>query len=276
MNKKISELFDYGDEIVVNNEIGTLLDPAEIKELTMRKIQADRLAGAAPHHRKYSRRFAGIAAAACLILVLGITTFAVNKWRGYADTEGLTKAEIETMLRQYTSLVSSQLVEPDGTVHYLDDQYNELMVLSAEEAAKYDAEIRQAREQAVRESTDLIDVDSFGFIPSGITVVQVSKDGSFHDFVLGNGYMVLLCAEGEKAYPLREGNKVSIRLQANDECVMSFAVTLDGKEIERKSEKAQEHHFAYVVPEDGEYCFTLMYGSVDASSFTDCCLIIEE
>jgi len=172
--------------------------------------------------------------------------------------------------------VSSQLIEPDGTVHYLDDQGHELMVLSAEEAAKYDAEIRQAQEQAVRESTDLIDVDSIGFIPKGITVVPVSKDGSFHDFALGNGYMVLLCAEEEKPFQLRKGDTVTIRLQANDECGMSFAVTLDGKEIERTSAKAQDHHFAYVVPKDGEYCFTLMYGSVDASNFTNCSLIIEE
>ena len=276
MNKKISELFDYGDEIVVNEEIGTMLDPAEIKELTMKKIREDRLEGAASHHRKYSRRFIGIVVAACLILVLGITAFAVNKWRGYADTDGLTQAEIESMLRQYTSLVSSQLIEPDGTVHYLDDQYNELMVLSAEDAAKYDAEIRQAREQAVRESTTLIDVDSIGFIPAGITVVSVLEDGSFHDFALGNGYMVLLCAEEEKPFQLREGDTVTIRLRANDECIMSFAVTLDGKEIERASAKAQSHHFAYVVPADGEYCFTLMYGSVDASNFTNCSLIIEE
>ena len=276
MNKKISELFDYGDEIVVNDEIGMMFDPAEIKELTMKKIHDAHPSEAAPYTRNPLRRLIGIAVAACLVFALAMTAFAIlNKWRGYADTEGLTQAEVENMLRQYTSLISCQLIEPDGTVHYLDDQGNELMELSAEDAAKYDAEIRRAREQAVRESTTLIDVDSIGCIPNGITVVQVSKDGSFHDFALGNGYMVLLCTEGEKPYSLREGDSVTIRLQANDECIMSFAVTLDGKEIERASAKAQDHHFAYVVPKDGEYCFTLMYGSVDASNFTNCSLLLE-
>ncbi len=276
MNKKISELFDYGDEIVVNDEIGMMFDPAEIKELTMKKIHEDRPSEAAPHTRNLMRRFIGIAVAACLVFALAMTASAIiNKWRGYADTEGLTQAEIENMLQQYSSLVSCQLIEPDGTVHYLDNQGNELMVLNAEDAARYDTEIRQAREQAVRESTDLIDIDSFGAIPNGITVVPVSKDGTFHNFMLGNGYMVLLCSEEEKPYRLHDGDIVTIRFHANDECVMLFAVSQDGKVIEHTSEKTQDHSFTYVIPADGEYCFLLMYSSVSASSFTDCSLIIE-
>lgn len=277
MNKKISELFDYGDEIVVNDEIGMMFDPAEIKELTMKRIHEDRPAEAAPHTRNRMRRLIGIAVAACLVLALAMTASAlINRWSGYADAEGLTQAEIKNMLQQYSSLVSCQLIEPDGTVHYLDNQGNELMVLNAEDAARYDAEIRQAREQAVRESTDLIDIDSFGAIPNGITVVPVSKDGTFHNFMLGNGYMVLLCAEEEKPYRLHEGDTVTIRLRSNDECVMSFAVSQDGKVIDHTAMKAQDHHYSFVVPDDGEYCFLLMYSSVDASSFTDCSLIIEE
>lgn len=277
MNKKISELFDYGDEIVVKDEIGMMFDPAEIKELTMKKIHEDRPSEASPHTRNHMRRFIGIAVAACLICALAMTAYAIiNRWSGYADTEGLTHAEVEEMLQQYVSLTSCQLIEPDGTVHYLDDQCNELMVLSAEDAAKYDAEIRQAREQAVRESTDLIDIDSFGAIPNGITVVPVSKDGTFHNFMLGNGYMVLLCAEEENPFRLHERDTVTIRMQANDECVMGFAVSQDGKVIDHTAIKAQDHHYSYVIPADGEYCFLLMYSSVSASSFTDCSLIIKE
>ncbi len=277
MNKKISELFNYGDEIVVNDEIGLMFDPAEIKEMTMKKIHEVHPSEATPPTRNPLRRFIGIAVAACLVFALAMTAFAIiNKWRGYADTDGLTQAEIKSMLQQYSSCVSSRLVEPNGTIHYLDDRGNELMVLSAEDATKYDTEIRQAREQAVRESTDLIDIDSFGTIPNGITVIQVSKDGTFHDFILGNGYMILLCAEEDKPYLLHEGNTVSIRFRANDECVMSFAVSQNGKVIDHTDVKAQNHHFSYVVPADGEYCFLLMYGSASASSFTDCSLVIEE
>ena len=38
MDKRISDIFDYGDEIVVDWEIGEGCDPAEIKELTMKRI----------------------------------------------------------------------------------------------------------------------------------------------------------------------------------------------------------------------------------------------
>ncbi len=277
MNRKISELFDYGDGTVVSDETGMAFDPAEIRELTMKRIHEDHPPEAAPPARNHLRRFIVVAAAACLVCALAVTAFAtISKWRGYADTEGLTQAEVEDMLQQYASCVSSQLVEPDGTVHYLDDQGRELMVLSAEDAAKYDAEIRQAREQAVRESTDLIDIDSFGWIPNGITVVPVSKNGAFHDFVLGNGYMVLLCAEEETPFRLIEGDTVAIRFRANDECVMSFAVSKNGKATEHTTVKAQNYCFSYAVPADGEYCFLLMYGSVSASSFTDCSLVIEQ
>lgn len=41
MDKNISEIFDYGDEIVVVEEQENPLDPARIKELTMKKIDND-------------------------------------------------------------------------------------------------------------------------------------------------------------------------------------------------------------------------------------------
>ena len=136
------------------------------------------------------------------------------------------------------------------------------------------SEIRQAQEQAVRESTDLIEVDSLGSVPKGITVVPVSDDGTFHDFALGNGYMVLLCTEEEKPFSLRAGATVTIHLEANDTCGMAFGVTLAGEEIARTYAKAQEHLFSYTVPSDGEYCFALMYAGSDASSFQNCVLTI--
>ena len=43
MDKKISEIFDYGDEIVIDTEQADVFDPARIKELTMRKINTNSL-----------------------------------------------------------------------------------------------------------------------------------------------------------------------------------------------------------------------------------------
>lgn len=41
MNKRISDIFDYGDEMVIVTEQDDVFDPARIKELTMRKINKD-------------------------------------------------------------------------------------------------------------------------------------------------------------------------------------------------------------------------------------------
>ena len=269
---------------VMNNQIAASWNKIEPDDAADRRMLSailernhavqKKASGAIIRSGRSLRRSAAIALAACMILALGITALAVNKWTGYADTEGLSQAEIESLLRQYAPRITRQLIEPDGTVHYLDDQNNEVMALSAKDAAKYDAEIRQAQEQAVRESTDLIDVDSLGSVPKGITVVPVSDDGTFHDFALGNGYMVLLCTEEEKPFFLREGATVTIHLEANDTCGMAFGVTLAGEEIARTYAKAQEHLFSYTVPSDGEYCFALMYAGSDASSFQNCVLTI--
>lgn len=68
MNKRISELFDYGDEIVVDERIGGSFDPREIEELTMKKIHVE--AAPAPGTRRRLRGgvIAVIAASVCLIL----------------------------------------------------------------------------------------------------------------------------------------------------------------------------------------------------------------
>ena len=73
MDKKISELFDYGDEIAVTDEINAMFDPAEIKEITMRKIHEN-----STHPRRSFRRITAVALAACLILALGVTAYATG------------------------------------------------------------------------------------------------------------------------------------------------------------------------------------------------------
>ena len=73
MDKKISELFDYGDEIAVTDEINTMFDPAEIKEITMRKIHEN-----SAHPRRHFRRITALALAACLVLALGVIAYATG------------------------------------------------------------------------------------------------------------------------------------------------------------------------------------------------------
>ena len=73
VNVKISELFDYGDEIAVTDGTGVLFDPTEIKEMTMNKIHET-----TPRPRKRFRPALIAAAAAALLLALGITAYATG------------------------------------------------------------------------------------------------------------------------------------------------------------------------------------------------------
>ena len=73
MDKKISEMFDYGDEIAVTDEINTMFDPAEIKEITMKKVHEN-----SAHPRRHFRRITAVALAACLVLALGVTAYATG------------------------------------------------------------------------------------------------------------------------------------------------------------------------------------------------------
>lgn len=78
MSKRISEIFDYGDEIVVNDEIDGMFDPEEIKEITMKKIHAEHFSERAGKSRGISRRVMGVAIAACLALALAAVAYAAN------------------------------------------------------------------------------------------------------------------------------------------------------------------------------------------------------
>ena len=71
MRERISDIFDYGDEIVVVEEQEDWIDPARIKELTMRKINAeskDTPARPAVKKTRTARRTALIAAIAAVLL----------------------------------------------------------------------------------------------------------------------------------------------------------------------------------------------------------------
>ena len=68
MDKKISELFDYGDEIVITDEISKMFDPEEIKEITMKKIHADENTPTQKTRNLSKGVTAAVIAAACLAL----------------------------------------------------------------------------------------------------------------------------------------------------------------------------------------------------------------
>ena len=70
MKKEIPELLNHDDEMVITDEIRNLFDPAEIKELTMKKIHESE------HQTTHIRRPAAIILAAALAALLTVTAFA--------------------------------------------------------------------------------------------------------------------------------------------------------------------------------------------------------
>lgn len=71
MDRKISELFDYGDEIITAEEISDMFDSQEIKELTMNKIHNEKIV----HHIKFKRP-TKLILAATLATLMSVTAFA--------------------------------------------------------------------------------------------------------------------------------------------------------------------------------------------------------
>ena len=70
MDRKISEIFDYGDEIVTAEEINDMFDPQEIKELTMNKIHNEKIV----HHIKRPTK---VILASTLAALMSVTALAV-------------------------------------------------------------------------------------------------------------------------------------------------------------------------------------------------------
>ena len=125
MDKQISELFDYGDEIVVTEEINGMFDPAEIKEITMRKIREN-----TAHSRKPFRRMIAVAAAACLVLALGVTAYATGLAQSIIAQirYGTPDAERDALLQTAGELSNKEsetvtLTELVGNAITLDESY---------------------------------------------------------------------------------------------------------------------------------------------------------
>ena len=226
-------------------------------------------------NKSYTRRITGkkavlLVAAAFLILALGMAAYGAITWNGFALTGDLRKPTVDKMLEDYSAATSIGLIEPDGTVHYLDRQGNEIMVLTAEEAERYEREQREAREDAVRGSTTLIDADTLSVIPNSITELNTGADGAIPDFALGNGHMVLFCGADKSCFSLEAGESMILTLTSNDECFLVYYVFRDGVLLAEGNDvsRMRSHSFSYAVEESGSYCIGLMYASVTASNFT--------
>lgn len=130
MNKKISELFDYGDEIVVNDKIGIVLDPEEIKELTMKKIRENETMSVNNKKRLSRGVVAVIVAAACLALCGA--GYAAGLFRQQYNWRGEAVGELhpgETMVSQDKVIELHSLSDAETVQAILDDRKDRELVI---------------------------------------------------------------------------------------------------------------------------------------------------
>ena len=92
--------------------------------------------------------------------------------------------------------------------------------------------------------------------------------GTFEDFLLGNGHMVLLHPAGADGYALQAGDIVTLSLEADEPCYLSFGLFRDGRFVQAETVRAAEHRHTFEISEDGIYCFTIEYLSVGVDELT--------
>ncbi len=227
--------------------------------------------------RMAGKRIAILAAVVVLLVVLGMAAYATAALNGFSLTGGMSKQAVSQMLEEYSPVTAMELIEPDGTVHYLDAQGNETMVLTTEEAAKYEQEQREAKEDAVRRSTTLVDVDSLPVVPKSITELEFDADGGIPDFALGNGHMAIFCGAEKTGCLLEAGDIMTLTMTSNDECHLSYFVIRDGIAFSDGTDpgRVRSHAFYFEAAEPGWYFIGLVYTSASASNLTDGRLLIE-
>lgn len=238
----------------------------KIKEVTMDKIIETKT-------KKRIFRPSVIIAAVCILTVLfGTTAMAYFlKWGGFALTNELSDEEIDQLLAEASTGTGtvSVSIDSDGNCTYYDENGNVLFVLTEEESREFDERLREEREEAVQISTELLDTDTMNITPNSITLISVDDEGIVPDFMLGNGHMVLLTNEDDSGWSFKSGDTVTIELESNDECVVTFGMVKDTVMIEEGVIKSEKPTWNFTISEYGEYYFTVLYASAAASSFTN-------
>lgn len=269
MKLKISDMMDHVESIPVEMQEKNIASAKRIKEATVKKI--GKTQSKIYVMKKISR--VGIVAAV-IVSSLCVAAAAVVKWGGFAFTNDMNDTEKKAFIKDASMIYSREYEDKNGNVHYLDENGNEVMVLSEAEAAKYELERKAAMEQAVKESTKLVDVSTLQFTPHIITELPTNTDGEFAEFALGNASMILLHPENRDGFDLEVGDIVTIALDANDKCILEFGQFKDGVSIGTETVSAQQHSYSITIEEAGLYCFSVEYRSAGVSTFTNCTITI--
>ena len=263
---------DHMEYIPVEMDAADGVSVGRIRAITMQKVHSN-VSGRRGGKKRLTKF---ILLAAALVLVLSATAGAVLSWNGFSFTDGMSWAQKRALLDKVQSLTCGASIDPDGTVHYYDQDGNEVLTLSRREAAKYERERLAEAEQAVRDSTELVDLSTMPLLPAKAVEVAVGADGVVEEFALSSGSLLLFHPEGQDGYALRAGDTVTISAGANDECLVQIGCFRNSTYLTGETRKTQEHQWTYTVPEDGTYCFYLEYYSSDASLFGGCTITVKK
>lgn len=273
MKLKISDMMDYVENIPVDIREKDIASIERIKEATMKKIQDTKTSPYTRTARKFSKAVI-VAAVMAATLCVTVAAAAVIKWGGFAFTDGMSDADKQAFIENASVLHAGEYEDGNGYTHYLDENGNEIMVLSPKEAATYERNKQATKVQAVRESTDLVDVSTMPLMPIKVTELPVGNDGQFAECALGNGSLILLHPAEKNGFDLKAGDVITIALTSNDKCILEFGQFRDGDFVDATTASAQQHTRTFEIKEDGLYCFYVQYYSAGVSTFTDCMITV--
>jgi len=209
-----------------------------------------------------------LVAAVIAVLTLSIAAYAAIELHGFAYSGNLSDDQIALVLDDASRGKGCTVIDSDGNVQMTDE--NGTVVAEMTEAEYYAYEQEQLRRTAeeAQAMTDLVDLGTLELSPWGVEEIAV-KDGTFPDFMLQNGYMVVLTDADGEAFDLKAGQTVTVSVTASDACYVSTGIYKEGALLEEQTLNAEFHTNTFEIPADGSYCFSLMYFSASASNFTD-------
>lgn len=263
LKMNISDMMDHVEGVPIEMEEGENVPiqgiqravRAKIREQAARPAAGGRLARAWP-------------AAAAAALLCATAAAAVIQWNGFAFTQGMSREERAALVAQGETAVASQYEDAAGNVYYLDQAGRETLVLAREDAADYEAGKQRAAEQAVADSTGLVDAYTMPLMPNLIQEVEVDGEGRFAQCALGNGSMILLHPQGQEGFALKAGDRVTLEVSAQEPCILTFGAFRNGAFLEEQTARAQRHSFTFAVREEGLYCFSIEYMSAGVGLLT--------
>lgn len=84
-------------------------------------------------------------------------------------------------------------------------------------------------------------------IPRTITELAVDENGQFAECALGNGSMILLHPEAKNGFDLEVGDVVTVKLVANDKCILEFGQFKDGVFVDAETASEQQHSYTFLA-----------------------------